>query len=346
MKDRQAARPRIDATMHAIRLHAPGGPAGLMFEQVETPSAEAREALIRIYAAAITRDELDWPVEHLPAILSYEFSGVVVAVGPEVDDLTIGDPVYALCGFDRDSAAAEYAAVPNLFLAPKPRTLGCVECAAIPLAALSAWQGLFDHGQLQKGQRVLIHGAAGGVGSYAVQLARQRGAYVIGPVSTPSVKAARDLGADQVVDHTTTRFEDAVEPVDLVFDTAGGDRPQRSPAVLRAGCRLVSVAEEPPHQRASRAGSAPRTSSSSHATINPCSSSNSWTAPIFGRPSTKFSPSPMPEELSCAAWANTGPERSFFALSTKRDKGSGSSATDWDAVDAAFPWIWSHAQAR
>ncbi len=254
MRDRQAPPPRIDATMHAVRLHAPGGVASLVYEQVETPRPKAGEALVRIYAAAITRGELDWPVDRLPAIPSYEFSGVVVALGPDAGDLPIGEPVYALCGFDRDGAAAEYATVPALFLAPKPRTLGYLECAVIPLAALSAWQGLFDHGHLQPGQRVLIHGAAGGVGSYAVQLARHRGAQVIGTASTLNVQAARELGADQVVDHTRTRFEDIVEPVDLVFDTAGGDRLQRSPAVLRAGGRLVSVAEEPPHERAAASG--------------------------------------------------------------------------------------------
>jgi NADPH:quinone reductase-like Zn-dependent oxidoreductase len=144
--------------------------------------------------------------------------------------------------------------VPAPFLAPKPRTLGYIECAAIPLAALSAWQGLFDRGDLQKGQRVLIHGAAGGVGSYAVQLAHQHGAYVIGTASTKSIQTVRDLGADQVVDHTKDRFEDAVGPVDLVFDTVGGDRLRRSPAVLRAGGKLVTLAEEPPPEVATAKG--------------------------------------------------------------------------------------------
>ncbi len=232
--------------MRAIRLHTPDGPAGLVFEELDVPAPGAGEVLVRVHAAAITRDELDWPVDRLPATPSYELSGVVAALGPGVDGLTIGEAVYALSGFDRDGAAADYAVVPGAFLAPKPRTIGHVESAAIPLAALSAWQGLFDHGHLASGQRVLVHGAAGGVGGFAVQLARWRGASVIGTVSTANVEAARRLGADQVIDHTSARFEDLVEPVDLVFDTAGGDRLERSWKVLPAGGRLVSVAAEPP----------------------------------------------------------------------------------------------------
>jgi NADPH:quinone reductase-like Zn-dependent oxidoreductase len=235
--------------MHAIRQHPPGGPGSLVHEQLETPTPGPGEALVRIYAAAITRDELDWPADRLPAIPSYELSGVVAAVGPNVDDVDRGEPVYALNDFDREGAAAEYAVVPPEYLAPKPRTLGYVESAAIPLAGLSAWQGLFVHGGLTEGQRVLVHGAAGGVGHLAVQLARARGAHVIGTASAANVGAVRELGADEVVDHSSARFEDVVEDVDLVFDTAGGERLERSPAVLRPGGRLVSVAAEPPRRR-------------------------------------------------------------------------------------------------
>jgi NADPH:quinone reductase-like Zn-dependent oxidoreductase len=239
----------IPATMRAIRLHAPGGLEGLVSEQVETPRPRAGEALVRVHAAAITRGELEWPVDRLPAIPSYELSGVVVAVGPDVERIAPGEPVYALTGFDRDGAAADYAIVPSEFLAAKPRTLDHVEAAALPLAALSAWQGLFEHGELAAGQRVLIHGAGGGVGHLAVQLARRRGAHVIGTASGSGVELARALGADEAIDHTAVRFEDVVDPVDLVFDTVGGDRLERSPAVLRARGRLVSVAEEPPVER-------------------------------------------------------------------------------------------------
>jgi NADPH:quinone reductase-like Zn-dependent oxidoreductase len=232
----------VPASMRAIRLHASGK---LVDERVETPVPEPGEALVRVHAAAITRDELEWPVDRLPAIPSYELSGVVAALGDDVGGLAVGDPVYALADFGRDGAAAEYAVLPKDLLAAKPRSVGHVESAALPLAGLSAWQGLYDHGRLLTGERVLIHGAAGGVGSFAVQLARTRGAEVIATASTGGIEIARALGAGQVVDNTTTRFEEAVAPVDLVFDTAGGELLQRSVAILREGGRLVSIAEEP-----------------------------------------------------------------------------------------------------
>src|SRR5215472_10364513 len=157
--------------MNAVRLHAPADPQQLVYEQVGTPRPGPGEALVGVHAAAITRDELTWPTDRLPAIPSYELSGVVAEVAPDVAGLAAGDAVYALSPFNRDGAACEYIAVPAQVLAPKPQTLGHVESAAIPLAALSAWQALFDHGQLAAGQRVLVHGAAGAVGSFAVQLA-------------------------------------------------------------------------------------------------------------------------------------------------------------------------------
>jgi NADPH:quinone reductase-like Zn-dependent oxidoreductase len=241
-----AERASLPSMMSALRLHEPGGTAGLALEQLETPRPGAGEVLVRVHAAAITRGELDWPADRLPATPSYELAGVVAAIGPGVEDVTIGQPVYALSDFDRDGAAADYAIARKEILAPKPQTLGYVESAAVPLAALSAWQGLFEHGNLSEGERVLIHGAAGGVGGFAVQLARRRGAYVIGTAAGGNVAAARALGADQVVDHTSTRFKDVVEEVDLVFDTVGGERLERSPAVVRRGGRLVSLVAEPP----------------------------------------------------------------------------------------------------
>ena len=240
--------------MRAIRLPAPGGPERLVDDRIEAPDAGVGEALVRVHAAAITRDELDWPVDRLPATPSYEFSGVVAALGPDAGGVEVGEAVYALGGFDRDGAAADFIAVPAELLAPKPRTLDHVESAAIPLAALSAWQGLFDHGELEAGQRVLVHGAAGGVGGFAVQLAHHRGARVIGTASSANVDAARQLGADQVIDRTRMRFEDEIDRVDLVFDTVGGAMLERSLAVLDRGGRLVSVAAEPPAQTAMSRG--------------------------------------------------------------------------------------------
>jgi NADPH:quinone reductase-like Zn-dependent oxidoreductase len=231
--------------MRAIRLHAAGGPDELVLERIETPYPAAGEALVRVHAAAITPDELDWPTDRLPATPSYELSGQVAAVAPDVGTLAVGDGVWALSDFGRDGAAAEYIAIPAALLAPKPRTLGHEESAAVPLSALSAWQGLFDHGGLKEGERVMIHGAAGGVGHFATQLARVRGAYVIGTTSPASADLARDFGADEVLDASGFEPEGALAPVDLVFDTVGGALLQRSPAFVRSGGRLVSIAEEP-----------------------------------------------------------------------------------------------------
>ncbi len=182
--------------MLAVRLH--GG--GLRVEEMERPSPGPGEVLVRVHAAAITRGELEWPLDRLPAIPSYELSGVVV---------DSGDDVYALTPFDRDGVAAEYAVVPTEVLAPKPSRPSHVEAAALPMGGLTAWQALFVHGRLARGERVLITGASGGVGHIAVQLARHAGATVV------------ESG-----------------PVDLVFDTRGGWVP--------AGERVVTIAEETP----------------------------------------------------------------------------------------------------
>ena len=227
--------------MRVLRLGAAGGPEQLAVEDADRPRPGPAEALVRVHAAAITRGELEWP-DRLPAIPSYELSGVVEEGAAGV---AAGDEVFALTPFDRDGVAADYTSVPAELLVPKPRALGHAESAAIPLPALSAWQGLFDHGRLDADGRVLITGAAGNVGGFAVQLARAAGAHVIGTASAANLDFVLELGAHEAVD-AAGGFEDAVEPVDVVFDTAGGKRLRRSRAVLRAGGRLVSVAEEPP----------------------------------------------------------------------------------------------------
>jgi NADPH:quinone reductase-like Zn-dependent oxidoreductase len=192
--------------MRAVRLH----PGGLAVEELEIPRPRAGEALVRVHAAAITRDELTWPVDRLPATPSYELSGVVAAVAPDVDDVEEDEEVFALTPFDRDGVAADYAVVPASVLAAKPRTLTHVESAALTLTGLSAWQGLFDHGGLRDGERVRVLGASGGVGHLAVQLA---GAALAG--------------------------ED--EQCDLVFDTVGGEALK---AAVGSAPRVVSVVEE------------------------------------------------------------------------------------------------------
>jgi NADPH:quinone reductase-like Zn-dependent oxidoreductase len=234
-------------TMRAAVLRAAGGPEQLVLEQIPVPAPGPGEVLVRVYAAALTRDELEWPVDRLPAIPSYELSGVVAELGPGVDRLAIGDDVYGMTAFDRDGVAADYAAIDAELLAPKPRALSHPEAAAVPLAALSAWQGLFEHGGLAAGERVLIHGATGGVGQFATPLAGRHGAHVTATTSARDVERARELGADVVIDRTARAWDADLEPFDLVFDTTGGERLRSSPGVLRDGGRLVSVAEEPPH---------------------------------------------------------------------------------------------------
>ena len=206
-------------TMRAIRLHRAGAIGSLALEDLPAPRPAPGEVLVRVHAAAITRDELDWPEDRLPAIPSYEVSGVVEVAGPGAD-LEAGATAFGLTAFDRDGVAAELAAIPSVLLAPKPDRLTHAEAAALPMAGLTSWQGLFTHGGLEAGQRVLITGASGGVGHVAAQLARGRGAVVV-----------------------TGDPDEA--PVDLVFDTAGGASMAAAVQRIRAGGRLVSVAEDP-----------------------------------------------------------------------------------------------------
>jgi NADPH:quinone reductase-like Zn-dependent oxidoreductase len=219
-------------SMRAVRLHGSGGADDLALDEVAIPQLESGEALVRVHAAALTRDELEWPVDRLPAIPSYEVSGAVVDVAPGVSDVAAGDAVYALTPFDRDGAAAEYVAVPAGLLGRKPSALSAVESAALPMPGLTAWQGLFDHGRLEAGERVLILGAAGGVGQLATQLAHERGAYVIGTASGDGIQRARELGANE------PKAARAAHARSRRRNVAGGHRlrvlARRSPCRLRA----------------------------------------------------------------------------------------------------------------
>lgn len=241
----------IPATMMAVRVHPPGGAEAVIVEEIVTPAPSDNEILVKVHAAAVTRDELDWPVDRLPAIPSYELSGTVVDVG--ASSFARGQPVFGMTDFGRDGVAAEYVALPAAGLSPKPESLSHVEAAALALPGLSAWQGLFDHGHLAPKQRVLIHGGAGGVGAYAVQLARLHGAHVTTTASTARVETAHQLGAHDVIDHRSSDFT-TIDPVDLVLDTAGGERLAQSISVLKEGGRLVSVAEDPPFDQNSTEG--------------------------------------------------------------------------------------------
>jgi NADPH:quinone reductase-like Zn-dependent oxidoreductase len=232
-------------TMRAVRLQAPGGPEQLSVEQIPTPAPGEGEVLVRVHAAAITRNELDWPEDRFPAIPSYELSGVVEAVGPGAESVEVGREVVALTPFDRDGVAADYAIVPVGVLASKPSAVDHVQSAALPMPALTAWQGLHEHGRLQEGQRVLILGAGGGVGHIAGQIAsRHFGAHVIGTASAASADFARSAGANERIDPDAV--DGSVEPVDLIFDTVGGALLERAAGVLRTGGTIVTVADEPP----------------------------------------------------------------------------------------------------
>lgn len=236
------------AMMKAARVHHRVAAEAVVYEDVPVPALTPGDALVRVHAAGISPAEFTWQIwqtpdgrSRLPAIPSHEVSGVVAAVSSEVQDVAIGDAVYALTDFFRDGAAAEYVAVRAADLAPKSRTISHVEAAATPLSALTAWQALFDHAQLTSGQRVLIHGAAGGVGSFAVQLARWRGAHVIGTASARNISFVRDLGADEVIDYRATHFETALGDVDIVFDTVGGQVLERTWSVLKRGGSLITI---------------------------------------------------------------------------------------------------------
>src|SRR3989440_11163605 len=240
--------------MKAIRLHGRGGPDQLVYEDAPQPHPGAGEVLVRVHAAGVIATELSWgetystragSVRVLP-IPGHDLSGVVEEVGPGVNTLSRGSAVYALTASDRDGAEAEYTMALPGELAPKPRTLDFVQAAAVPLTALTAWQAFFEHASLVAGQTVLIHGAAGGVGVFAVQLAHWAGAQVIATASARNRDFLHELGANEVIDYTTTRFEDVVQEVDLVFDTVGGDTLQRSWQVIKPGGVLVSIVSPQP----------------------------------------------------------------------------------------------------
>lgn len=238
-------------TMQAIRIHKYGGVAVLQLEDVPIPRPETGEVLIRIHAAGV--NPVDWKVREgylkmivhhkLPLILGWDVSGVIEAIGAGVDNFKEGDEVYSRPDISRNGAYAEYIVVKASEVALKPKSIDHIKAAAVPLAALTAWQSLFDAADLKAGQRVLIHAAAGGVGHLAVQLAKWKGAYVIGTASGRNVELLRDLGVDETVNYTTTPFEEVVRDVDVVFDTVGGDVQKRSWKTLKNKGILVSITD-------------------------------------------------------------------------------------------------------
>jgi NADPH:quinone reductase-like Zn-dependent oxidoreductase len=234
--------------MKAIRMHEPTGISGLVYEEVPDAVPGLGDVLVKVAACGITHNELDWPIwtcraghRRTSIIPAQEVSGVVAALGYGTAGIAVGDEVYGLADQLRDGTAAEYVAVEARNVAPKPRTADHVQAAAVPRAGLTAWQALFDHGKLAKGQTVVIHGAGGAVGSTAVQLARWAGAQVIGTGRGRARPLATELGADRFIALDADRLEDVAGQADLVVDTIGGELLTRSPALLRPGGTLVTI---------------------------------------------------------------------------------------------------------
>jgi NADPH:quinone reductase-like Zn-dependent oxidoreductase len=245
--------------MKAVRIHEFGGPETLKVEELPKPQAQATEVLIRILGASV--NPVDYKIrqggylgeEALPLTLGRDVAGVIEVVGKGVDEFKEGDAVYAM--LDRKHGGyAQYVAEPISNCARKPETLDFIQAAAVPLAGLTAWQGLFDHGGLKAGQTVLIHGAAGGVGHFAVQFAAARGARVIATCSGEDADFVKGLGAAEVIDYHKQRFEDRVHDVDLVYDLVAGETQDRSFAVIRNGGVLVSTLKEPDKARGAARG--------------------------------------------------------------------------------------------
>jgi NADPH:quinone reductase-like Zn-dependent oxidoreductase len=246
--------------MKAIRIHEYGGPEVLALEEVQRPTPGPGELLIRTHAASV--NPFDWKVRAgymkeflpltFPATLGWDVSGTVEAVGPGVTRFKPGDDVYAR--LEDGGGYAEYTIAKEDVPASKPKKIDHAHAAAVPVAALTAWQALFGAAQLRARQKVLIHGAAGGVGSFAVQFAKAKGAYVIGTASGRNQAFLRELGVDEAIDYEKTRFEDRVRDVDVVLDTIGGETQERSWKTLKRGGILVSLVAPPMQEQAAKFG--------------------------------------------------------------------------------------------
>jgi NADPH:quinone reductase-like Zn-dependent oxidoreductase len=240
------------AKMKAVCIHSFGGPEVLKVENLDVPQPKDDEVLIKVHAASV--NPVDYKIragqyppvkeQQLPKVLGRDVSGTVERCGRAVRNFKEGDSVYAMLE-GGSGGYAEYVTIKANLCSAKPDSLDYSQAAAMPLAGLTAWQGLFDEGNLHAGQRVLIHGGAGGVGHLAIQFAKARGATVCTTVSSQDIEFVRSLGADEVVDYKTERFEDKVHDVDLVFDLVAGDTQERSWSVLKDGGTMVSTLAKP-----------------------------------------------------------------------------------------------------
>ena len=258
--------------MKAVRIHKYGEPDVLVYEDAPLPEPEEGELLIRVHAAGV--NPADWQIrsgkrflleEPFSLILGFDMSGVVEAVGSRVDHFKVGDAVYGMLPLGNGGSYAEYVTSDAADIALKPRSLDHIQAAAMPVVALTAWQALFDAGELSAGQTVLIHAAAGGVGHIAVQFAKWKGARVIGTASARNADFLRKLGCDEIVNYKTTRFEDVVKDVDVVLDIIPRDASaaanalaeetlERSWSVLKKNGVLVSICTRPSSEAAAAHG--------------------------------------------------------------------------------------------
>ena len=231
--------------MKAIQIHRYGGPEVLKVEEVARPQVDSHDVLIKVYASGV--NPLDWKeregyMKHsLPFIPGWDVSGIVEETGSAVKNFKKGDAVYSRPDTKGNGSYAEYMIAKDDELGHKPATIDHVTAAAIPLAGLTAWQGLFTHGKLRQGQRVLILGASGGVGSFAVQFAKWKGAYVVCTTSEQNLSFVRELGADEAIDYHKRGYENLIMHVDMVFDTIGGDAQKKTLRLLRPGGILVTT---------------------------------------------------------------------------------------------------------
>ena len=248
--------------MKAMRIHRFGGPDVLQLDEIEIAEPGSGEVRVRVAAASLNPVDYKMrqggyarlPASALPVTLGRDLCGVVETIGPNVTHVVPGEPVFAHLGWDR-GAYAEQAILKVGEFAAKPETLTVIDAGSLPLAAMTAWQGLFDHGGLKAGERVLIHGASGGVGYLAVQFAKLHGAEVIATGSAANLDWIRSLGAEQVIDYKAQKFEDEVRDIDLVYDLIGGDTRARSWSVLKPHGRLVTtVSKEPVEEQAAQHG--------------------------------------------------------------------------------------------
>ena len=247
----QANEDQTHSSMMAWRVHEFGPPDVMRFERVPRPNPGPGEVLVKVEAAGVGpwdgwiragKSALPQP---LPLTLGSDLSGEIVAVGPGVSDLRVGDQVYGVTNPQFIGAYAEYALASAAMVSRKPTSLTYIEAASVPVIAVTAWQALFDQAQLKAGQTVVIHGAAGNVGAYAVQLARRAGVRTIATAATDDIPFVRDLGANTVIDYRTQRFEEEVRDADAVIDLVGGETQKRSFQVLRRGGKLISAVSRP-----------------------------------------------------------------------------------------------------